>query len=316
VTSRSSAGRPIDDAHAHLAGFYSLAFDSELNIDAIASAGRGVVFCSLPHGASAEAVAALAPRAAERAIKLIDLSGAFRLEDEELRRLHYPETAALNGGGGAFPYGLTELNAAAIAGADCVANPGCLATACALAVAPLVGADFAGSIVFDAKTGTSGAGANPQPRTHHPTRHASVAAYGILEHRHEPEIRQALGDAAGARLKTSFVPHLLSVSRGIYATAFLELATEASTEELLARYDGFYRAAPFVRVRRDPPELRDVVGSNFCDVTVRARERQVVAMAAIDNLVKGMAGAAIQNMNLMHGLPETTGLWSPAFGAI
>lgn len=316
VVSASQAGEAVTKAHSHLLGFYDgLKMDGELRLEELAPFAHQVVFAALPHGKSAESIQALLARPGAERIRVVDLSGDNRLQNDETRRRFYPEAAGVRFEV-PFAYGLPETNRAAIAAARCVANPGCLASACALAVLPLTGQSFRGSIVFDAKTGTSGAGKTPQESMHHPTRHASVTAYKILEHRHEPEIREAIGDLDGSRIETTFVPHLLPISRGIYATAYLTLERERSTAELRSVYEQFYADAPFVRIRSQSPELSDVLGSNFCDVSVFARGRQVVAIAALDNLVKGMAGAAIQNMNLMTGQPETLGLWTPSFGPL
>ena len=215
-----------------------------------------------------------------------------------------------------FEYGLPELNRERIRGANRIANPGCLATAAILAAAPLADARFRGSLVIDAKTGSSGAGRTPKETTHHPTRHADFRAYKPLAHQHEPEILQALGDPLGQRIELSFVPQSMAVSRGIFATVHATLAEPMDEQTLVRRYEEFYAGSPFIRVTAGSPTLEDVVGSNFCDLGLAVRGRQVVAMSALDNLVKGMAGAAIQNMNLMCGLDETTGLWTPSLRPI
>ena len=205
-----------------------------------------------------------------------------------------------------------ELNREAIRAAGCVANPGCLATAAILAAAPLADAQFGGPLAIDAKTGSSGAGREPKDTTHHPTRHADFRAYKPLAHQHEPEILQALGDPLGQRIELSFVPQSMAVLRGVFATVHATLAEPTDTGALWQRYETFYAGSPFIRVVVGSPTLEDVVGSNFCDIGVAVRGRQVVVMSALDNLIKGMAGAAIEKMNLMCGLPETTGLWTPS----
>ena len=312
ITSSSHAGAEVTAVHPQLAGFYDeLKLEADLALENFQRFAHRVVFAALPHGKSAGAIAQLLKRPEAKGLRVIDLSGDFRLTNEAEREKHYPDASADADLKKRFVYGLTEVNRVLIAGADCIANPGCLASACALAVLPLMAANFRGSIVFDAKTGTSGAGKSLSDALHHPQRHANVNAYKILEHRHEPEIRHALGDVEGGRIETVFVPHLLPLSRGIFATAYLTLKQEEKTSELQARYSEFYRASPFIRVREGSPEMANVIGSNFCDISVFARGRQVVAMAVLDNLVKGMAGQAVQNMNVMAGLPESTGLWTP-----
>lgn len=312
VVSSSAAGEKIADTHKQLASFYSGKFDSKLEFDKFSTAKEKIIFLGLPHGKSPEAVEKFLAEPKFKEFKLIDLAGDFRLRGNKNRALHYPQASAQVAE--KFVYGLTEINREQIAAARFVANPGCLASACALSVLPLVRHDYAGTIAFDGKTGTSGAGRNLQESMHHPTRHNNVSAYRMLEHRHEPEICEALGDLDGSKLQTFFVPHLLPAVRGIYATAYLTLEKETTSEVLEKLYQDFYRSSPFIRVRSGAPDLQSVLGSNFCDVGVVVRGKQVVAMAALDNLVKGMAGQAIQNMNLMAGLDEKIGLWNPGLG--
>lgn len=316
-SSRGQDASPAD-VHPHLRGFYDgLRLSADVDLDELLDGDAGVLISALPHGASADRLDALLTRAAghPRADRLraIDLSGDLRLKDAEVHARHYPHTPALAERRAAFVYGLSELNRAAVRRARCVANPGCLASAAILAVAPLVGPEFAGPIIVDAKTGSSGSGRELKETTHHPTRHADFRAYKPLEHQHEPEILQALGDEAARRIRLSFVAQSMDCARGIYATVHLELPEATDPGALRRRYAAFYAGSPFVRVRDDPPALQNVVGSNFCDLGVACRGRQVVAMAALDNLVKGMAGAAIQNMNLMCGIEEKSGLWAPSF---
>lgn len=319
VISSSGAGHSVATTHRELEGFYQgLQFESELDLKRFSNYESRIIFSSLPHGTSArEITKVLAQAESEKVqIKIIDLSGDFRLHNSTERQRHYPEAVAEDSLRTQFVYGLTESNRKTISQARLVANPGCLASACALAVLPLVDAKFRGKIIFDAKTGSSGGGRGLSDTMHHPFRHSNVNAYKMLEHRHEPEIREALGDFQGQRIETTFVPHLLPISRGIFASAYLDLEHAVSTDELRARYRKFYESSAFIRVRETSPDLNAVVGSNFCDISVASRGTQVVAMAALDNLVKGMAGQAIQNMNLISGLPETEGLWTPALSLV
>lgn len=310
VVSGSSGDELIAGTHSHLRGINNQHFDAELDLARLTPFKDKIVFSALPHGASAEAITAALDKAQGMDIRVIDLSADFRLKDTTLHNVVYGHDGA-----GAlrrdFVYGMPEIFRADIASARFIANPGCLATAAILAVAPIAN-DTRGTIVIDAKTGTSGAGKTPQPQFHHPARHASVAAYKMLEHRHEAEIRETLRVVHSSDVEVMFVPHLIPVSRGIFVTAYLELPERITRERLCQRYREFYRHAPFVRLVPASPELSDVVGSNFCDISVACRGRQVVVMSALDNLVKGMAGQAMQNMNLMCGLTETTGLWLPA----
>jgi len=319
LTSTSAAGAAVGDVHPHLRGFYDeVVIEERLDVARLAQEGPAVVFSALPHGVSAgaldELIRAAADLGASDRLRLIDLSGDLRLKDVRIHARHYPETAALESLRASFVYGLPELGAGAIRSASRIANPGCLATAAILAAAPLVvPPGFRGKVVIDAKTGSSGSGRTLKETTHHPTRHADFRAYKPLAHQHEPEIVQAWGDPRGERITLSFVPQSMATARGIYVTAHLTLPDESDTDSVTARYKSFYATAPFIRVRSEPPALQNVVGSNFCDVSVVCRGREMLAMAALDNLVKGMAGAAIQNMNLMCGFDQRRGLWFPSF---
>jgi N-acetyl-gamma-glutamyl-phosphate reductase len=312
VTSTSRAGEEIQVVHPHLRGFYDLTIAEHLNRQRLLDAEHAVIFSALPHGASGVALDTLLGELNAPHVKAVDLSGDLRLKDAAVHQLAYSQSPLLPERRAEFVYGLPELNREQICAARWIANPGCLAAAAILAAAPLVGWDFRGPLVVDAKTGSSGAGRTLKETTHHPTRHADFRAYKPLAHQHEPEILQALGDPRGQRIELSFVPQSMSVARGIFATVHATLAKPTDAETLAERYGQFYAGCPFVRVVPGSPALEDVVGSNFCDVGIAVRGRQVVAMSAIDNLVKGMAGTAIQNMNLMCGLPETTGLWTPS----
>ena len=298
------------------AGFYDLTIADKIDYAQFLDAEQSVLFSALPHGISGATLDQLLDELAATHVKVIDLSGDLRLKDHGTQSAAYPESSLLPELRGEFEYGLPELNRARIRGANRLANPGCLATAAILAAAPLADARFRGPLVIDAKTGSSGAGRTPKETTHHPTRHADFRAYKPLAHQHEPEILQALGDPLGQRIELSFVPQSMAVSRGIFATIHATLAEPTDEKTLVRRYEEFYAGSPFVRVAAGSPALEDVVGSNFCDLGVAVRGRQVVAMSALDNLVKGMAGAAIENMNLMCGLPETTGLWTPSLRPI
>mgnify|MGYP006278333661 CR=1 FL=1 len=259
------------------------------------------VFLALPEAASAE----LAPVLLERGMRVIDLSGAFRIRDDAQRAAFYPATASLPDG---VAYGLTEFEFDAIAHARLLSNPGCYPTASLLGLLPLqrAGVLKAGAdIVIDAKSGISGAGKAATERTHFSENHGSVAAYKPFGHRHTPEMEQALGQSV------TFVPHLVPLDRGILASVYAHL-TPGTTAAAVA--DAFHRAyadAPFVRVTgEDLPEIKHVAHTNFCDVGWKVDERsgRVFVVSVIDNLVKGAAGQAIQNFNVMYGCDQTEGL--------
>ena len=316
ITSTSQVGAPIHTVHPHLRGFHNkLIVSEQINFDRLFDAEQAVIISALPHGKSAATLDALLHEAEKHRkgnqLRAIDLSGDLRLQDEQTHATFYPESPLLPDRRIAFVYGLPELDRDKITGARYVANPGCLAGAAILTLAPLAN-HLAGPVAIDAKTGSSGSGRQLKETTHHPTRHANFRAYKPLAHQHEPEILQALGDPLGERIAASFVTQSLDASRGIYITAHLTLTEPINAAALQKRYADFYTDSPFVRILDYPPELQSVVGSNFCDIGLAIRGRQVVAMAALDNLIKGMAGTAIQNLNLMCGLPETTGLWAPA----
>lgn len=316
VTSSSSPGKRVCEMHSQLMGFLDeLFFSAGPNLQAFAGFDYGVVFSSLPHGVSANEISALLREPPEN-LRVIDLSGDFRLQDPVSHERFYPEAKTDPALRREFVYGLTELFAKEIASSRCISNPGCYATTCILSVVPLVRAGLLKSVSFDAKSGTSGAGRNPTQQTHHPEQNANLLAYKVLAHRHEPEIAEVLCRISPVVVETAFVPHLLPISRGIFVTAHATLEEERPAKEISGLYDDFFSGSRFVRIRRGSPELTDVVGSNFCDVSIAQRGRQIVAMAALDNLVKGMAGQAIQNMNLMCGLPEDTGLWQPSLGLV
>ncbi len=312
LVGRSDVGAPVDAVHPHLRGFYRLHISAEADLDRLLAGEKAVVFSALPRGVSGRAIATLLERCDDPRLRVIDLSGDLRLRDVQQHRRFYPDTPELLHLREQAVYGLPELNAGRIRQARLIANPGCLATAAILALAPLVRLGIEGAVSIDACTGSSGSGRGLKATTHHPTRHADFRAYRPLAHQHEPEIVQAVREATGADVATSFVPHSMDAARGIAVTLHATLRDATDTDSLRAHCERFYADAPFVRLRSDPPTLQDVVCSNFCDLSAVVRQRQAVVMATLDNLVKGMAGTAIQNMNLMCGLEPTTGLWFPA----
>jgi N-acetyl-gamma-glutamyl-phosphate reductase len=278
-------------------------FDGDIRpLDIGAIIGRAeAVFLALPESASAE----IAPALLEAGLRVIDLSGAFRLRHEAARARWYPATGTMPDG---VAYGLTEFEATSIASARLLSNPGCYPTAALLALLPLSRAGLlaaSGDIVIDAKSGISGAGKSPSERTHFSENHGSVAAYGVFGHRHTPEMEQALGRGV------TFVPHLVPLDRGLMATVYARLAPGASAAPVGDAFAAAYATAPFVRVTGDAlPEIKHVAWTNFCDVGWKLDEAggRICVVSVIDNLVKGAAGQAIQNFNVMFGLPETQGL--------
>ena len=311
--SRSHAGKPIASMHPHLRAITTGTFKAELDFAALNAARNSVLFAALPHGEFAKLWPELYARLAPNTL-VIDLSADFRLRSGAAFAAAYgyahpcPEHLV------DFVYGLPEAHTGSFAGAKRIANPGCFATAIALALLPLVALphDF-GRIHISAVTGSSGSGTQPSAGTHHPSRAHDFRAYKILTHQHESEIRGCLADAAlrvgeGARApEFSLVPHSAPMVRGIFATCQFELPT-LSAETLMHAYRQHYQHSRFVHLLDESPRAAAVAGSNFCDLSVHAVDGSVAVLCAIDNLGKGMAGQAVQNMNLSLGLPEAAGL--------
>src|SRR5512139_1378901 len=313
VASVDLVGEPLAAAHPSLEGSTGLVFENL--VPAAAAAGMDVVLLGLPHKVTAQKVPEIA---ALPAVKVVDMSGDFRLKDASAYERYYGQRHPHPGMLADFVYGLPELNRAAIRKARFVASPGCFATTIELALLPLARAGLLEGIVHvQGITGSSGSGVAPSPGTHHPVRAANLRTYKPLEHQHVPEIVQTL-EAAGAReLALRLVPVSAPLGRGIFATAFVELAEEWTQERLEALYRAACAGEPFVRVpRRRLPEVAAVAGSNHAEIGVAAGEalngrRTVTAFGATDNLVKGGAGQAIENMNLVLGLDEKAALADP-----
>jgi N-acetyl-gamma-glutamyl-phosphate reductase len=259
------------------------------------------VFLALPEAASAE----LAPTLLAKGMRVIDLSGAFRLRDTGARSKFYPATGDLPAG---VAYGLTEFELDAIKTARLLSNPGCYPTASLLGLLPLQRAGLlkAGAdIVIDAKSGISGAGKAATDRTHFSENHGSVAAYNPFGHRHTPEMEQALGQSV------TFVPHLVPLDRGILSSLYAHLVPGTTAAAVSGAFERAYAEAPFVRITGEVlPEIKHVAHTNFCDIgwKVDAVTGRVFVVSVIDNLVKGAAGQAIQNFNVMFGFDQKAGL--------
>jgi len=259
-----------------------------------------VVFLALPDTAAAE----IAPALVDAGVRVIDLSGAFRLKNDALRARWYPETTSLPEG---LAYGLTERERGAVARARLVSNPGCYPTATLLAIAPLIDAGLlipGSDIIVDAKSGVSGAGKTPSERTHFSEVHGSLSAYGVFGHRHGAEIEQ------GAGRMVTFTPHLIPIDRGILATIYVRVAPGTTEAALADVYERAYAGATFVRLTGSAlPEIKHVAHTNFCDIGWRVDPSgRVILVSVIDNLLKGASGQAVQNMNVMLGVDERTAL--------
>jgi N-acetyl-gamma-glutamyl-phosphate reductase len=266
-----------------------------LDADKLAK-GTDAVFLALPDALAAE----LAPKLADQGTRVFDLSGAFRLRDPGLRQKWYPHTPLQ------VPavYGLTERRRVELVNAKLIACPGCYPTAAVLSLQPLMCAGLLEpGIVIDAKSGVSGAGKTPSERTHFSECHGNVSAYGVFAHRHAAEIEQELGTSV------TFVPHLVPLDRGIFETIYARLRPGVDASAVEAALTSAYTGSPFVRLTgSDLPEIKHVAHTNFCDIGWRVQDSQLVMVACIDNLVKGAAGQAIQNFNVVFGFDEADAL--------
>jgi N-acetyl-gamma-glutamyl-phosphate reductase len=304
VTGRSAVGQKLGDVFPHLAGL-DLTIEPELgDVDFVISA--------LPHKASAEAVAPLVARG----LRVVDISADFRLKSpqayEEWYETPHPAPNLLE----EAVYGLTELHRKEVASARVVANPGCYPTSIILAVFPaLKEGVIDGQIIADSKSGVSGAGRSLSLFTHFSEVNENVQAYGLKGHRHLPEIIQELEPVAGPNLTVTFVPHLIPMTRGILSTCYAPLKQDlgdpaAANRRLRELYLDYYGREPFVKVVSAPPQTKHTLGNNDCLIypCVDPRANRLIVVSCLDNLVKGAAGQAVQNMNVMLGLPETMGL--------
>ena len=296
----TQAGTPVAALYPSLAPAYPALCFSAVGPGDLA--GLDVVFLGLPHGASQ----AVVPQLAGRVGTLVDLSADFRLRDAGAYRRWYGHEHGAPELLGSFAYGLPELFRHDVDGAHLVAAPGCYPTAAALALTPLVraGAIERTGVVVDAASGVSGAGRGLSHATHFTTADEDFSAYGLLDHRHTPEIEQASGT------EVLFTPHLAPMNRGILATCYARPATALTTTDVLAILHAAYRDEPFVVVGESPPSTKATLGSNSAHLTARvdARTGWVLVLCALDNLVKGASGQAVQCANLAVGLPEGTGL--------
>ena len=300
VTANEHADKPVGEVHRNLNGLTELSFiNAPENVS-----GVDCLFLALPHGRAMEIVPTL-----PNDVKAIDLSGDFRLRDQSVFEKHYKQPHTAMHAQSEFAYGLTETNREAIKSARLIANPGCFATATLLGLAPLVANHLLnGRVIVDAKTGSSGSGAKAAANTHHPQRMTSFYAYKPFTHQHVPEIEQELDHIGDWTNELIFMTHSLPVARGIFASIYAEANRELSENDLRKFYADYYRESFFVRLVNGSPDINWVKTTNFCDLGFAVRGKQLVVFSAIDNLVKGAAGQAVQNMNIMFGLDETTGL--------
>ena len=306
MTSRRNAGRRVRDVHTFLRGYTDLEFMGSIS----EARDLDLVFVATPHGVAMDEVPALM----DSGVKVIDLSGDYRLHDTAVYEKWYGHVHTDKSNLDKAVYGLPEFFRDEIKGADLVANPGCYATSVILACGPLLKAGVVeDSVVVDSKSGTSGAGMVPSERTHHSTCGETVIPYSIGTHRHTPEIEMAVDRFAGSHSKVTFVPHLVPIVRGILSTCYFDLREDVSQEEIDSIYAGQYGDEEFVHYVEDP-SIRAVVASNHAQTAARVLGSKVVAFGVLDNLMKGASGQAVQSMNLMLGFDEKAGLDFPGLG--
>ncbi len=304
ASSRQDESPRVDELHPSLAGRLDLRCEP-FDPAAIASKAE-IAFLALPHTASMAATPALL----ENGVRVIDLSADYRLRDPAVYADWYGHVHTDAPRLGEAVYGLPELYRKRIPPARLIANPGCYTSTSILALAPLLAEKLIEprGIIIDAKSGVSGAGRSPRLDYHFPECNESLAAYGVGRHRHTPEIEQILSDVSGREVEVIFTPHLVPMDRGIFATIYAQPTRSVSEADLLAICRTYYAAEPFVRVRDRIPATKDSAFTNFFDMTLRLVRGKVLVLAALDNLIKGAAGVAVQNLNLMLGLDETTAL--------
>lgn len=305
VFAASSVGQRVDAIYPAFAGSVDLTFESYADG---AAADADVAFVALPSGEAMSIV----PGLLGHVPRVIDLGGDFRLGSADLYEQYYRRRHTSPGLLTEAVYGLPEFNPERITSARLIANPGCYPTGALLGLIPAVEHDVIqpDGIVINALSGVSGAGRSASFDMSFAEVNENIRAYKIGTHQHIPEIQTVLEQVSTKPVTMSFVPHLIPITRGIYSTMTAPLNVQISTEELTSLYESSYARCPFVRIRHSVPQISDVVGTNYCDiaVTVEQRTRRAIIISVIDNLVKGAAGQAIQNMNILFGLPEHQGL--------
>ena len=304
ATSRQQEGVPLSAVHPSLTERVDLGIQ-HLTPKQIAER-VDCVFSCLPHGLTASVAGPLL----ETGLRLIDFSADYRLDDPDTYAEWYgqqhPDPQRLP----SVVYGLPELFRDNIRTAQIVANPGCYPTSAILGLAPLVdsGVIDVEEIIIDSKSGISGAGRSPKLTTHYPECNESLSAYNIGRHRHTPEIELVLSKKSDQPVGVILTPHPIPMDRGILTTTYSRRLSSMGEADLFDLYRTFYEPHPFVRVVKHLPATKDAANTNFCDITLRVVKGHILTISCLDNLIKGAAGAAVQNFNLMHGLPETMGL--------
>jgi N-acetyl-gamma-glutamyl-phosphate reductase len=308
VVSNSQAGNQFSESYPHLSEIINQPLEA---FDAVSlSEKNDVVFLATPSGVSSK----LVPQLLEAGVKCIDLSGDFRLRSTEEYEKWYKHSPVDEIYLKQAVYGLSEIYPEQIKSASLIANPGCYPTATTLGLLPILNNSLADyeSIVIDAKSGVSGAGRGLSLTSHYAEINENLKAYKLGAHQHIPEIEQVLSDESGTPITISFTTHLVPMTRGIMCTMYVKLRENYNTKEVRELYSDFYKDKPFVRIRPEGniPATKEVLGSNYCDIGVHVdpRTNRLTVISVIDNLVKGAAGQAIQNFNIMNGWDERTGL--------
>ncbi|MDR0778872.1 MAG: N-acetyl-gamma-glutamyl-phosphate reductase [Methanomassiliicoccaceae archaeon] len=305
MTSRQSAGKKVSDTQTNLKGYIDIKYTESL-----AGVDLDLIFVATPHGVAMKE----APSLLDSGIKVIDMSGDYRLHDASVYKKWYGHDHTDPKYLKDSVYGMPELFRKEIKKAKIVANPGCYATATILATAPLLMAKAVkNDFIVDAKSGTSGAGMVPSPRIHHPFCGESIIPYSVGNHRHQPEMESVLDIVSKAGPKILFSPHLLPIVRGILSACYMTAINDITNEDIAKIYEKQYKDEPFVHFVEEP-SIRAVVCSNHCQVNAKIFDEKIVAFGTIDNLVKGASGQAVQCANLMLGSKETAGLNTPGMG--
>jgi N-acetyl-gamma-glutamyl-phosphate reductase len=308
LTTRQDDKPHLGDVHPSLRGRLDLRLEN-LGVGEIIERAECVFSC-LPHAASAEVIKEIFPATKTPGTRVVDLSADYRLNDPAVYKKWYdhdhPDAARM----AQIVYGLPELYRHWIPSFPLVANPGCYPTSAILPLAPLLreGLIQPDGIIIDSKSGVSGAGRQPKAHLHFPEANENFSAYGVGSHRHTPEIDQVLTDFGGHATQVIFTPHLVPMDRGILTTAYATPTKPIDTAAVLDALRTFYADEPFVRIVDGLPTTKDVVNTNYCDITARVVRDRVLTISVLDNLIKGAAGAAVQNFNLMYGFDETTAL--------
>jgi len=295
---------PAEQVFGRLRGRCGLAIEP-LDFDKLADLSD-VALCCLPHKVSMGFV----PKLLAAGVKVVDFSADYRLKDIEIYEQYYQVKHTDTTNLAKAVYGLPELFRERIKGKDLIANPGCYPTGAILALAPVLkeGLVETDSVIVNAVTGITGAGRNPSARFHFPNMNENLFAYGIGTHRHMPEIEQIAGELIGGDVQVLFQPHAGAFDRGILSSVYCQPKGKVTAEQLDKLYRDYYGGEPFVQICKDAPAVKDVTGTNYCHVFATAVKGRVVIFSAIDNLVKGASGQAVQNMNIIFGLEETLGL--------